>query len=222
MTKLLPLALILLLAGMQTSCSIFQQQNNSDNSSDEKKLKTPPPLHLGAVHQVIPDRNFALLRIIGPMPKEGTVLISHPADGANDRVGNLVVAGGQHRRGNMIVADIRSGTVIKGDRVFLYRSISSASADSEEGESNNDTSEQTPADAATNNLPDFDSTPAVTNAGENPFSAATAPAATPQQEQPAEPNPEPPAPEPEAPSPPDRTDMPDRLQAIPTTLDGWN
>ena len=86
-------------------------------------LRTPPPLHLGAVHQVFPEKRFALLRIIGPMPAEGSVLITHPPDGATDRIGNLRVASGQNSRSNIIAADIRSGTVIKGDRVFQYRTI---------------------------------------------------------------------------------------------------
>jgi len=113
MTKWLSLALVLALACAQPSCSVFQQQKHTEGEEkEEETAKIPPPLHLGAVHQVIPERHFALLRIIGPMPKEGTVLISHPADGAIDRVGNLMVSSGQHRRGNIIVADIRSGTVI--------------------------------------------------------------------------------------------------------------
>lgn len=87
-------------------------------------MPAEPPLHLGAVHQVYPQQGFALLRIIGPMPKGGTVLISHPADGSNTRIGNLVVSSEYTTRNNIIAADIRSGEVMRGDRIFQYRSIS--------------------------------------------------------------------------------------------------
>ncbi len=86
-------------------------------------MAAEPPLHLGAVHQVYPQQGFALLRIIGPMPKGGTVLISHPADGSNARIGNLVVSSEYTTRNNIIAADIRSGEVMRGDRIFQYRSI---------------------------------------------------------------------------------------------------
>ncbi len=87
-------------------------------------MAAEPPLHLGAVHQVYPQQGFALLRIIGPMPKGGTVLISHPADGSNTRIGNLIVSTEYTTRNNIIAADIRSGEVMRGDRIFQYRSIS--------------------------------------------------------------------------------------------------
>lgn len=86
-------------------------------------MAAEPPLHLGAVHQVYPQQGFALLRIIGPMPKGGTVLISHPADGSNTRIGNLIVSSEYTTRNNIIAADIRSGEVMRGDRIFQYRSI---------------------------------------------------------------------------------------------------
>ena len=70
------------------------QQSKPGQGKPGDQSNTLPPLHLGAVHQVYPDQGFALLRIIGPMPKGGTVLISHPADGSNTRVGNLVVLSG--------------------------------------------------------------------------------------------------------------------------------
>lgn len=216
MTKWLSLALVLALACAQPSCSVFQQQKHAvEEEKNEETGKMPPPLHLGAVHQVIPERNFALLRIIGPMPKEGTVLISHPADGAVDRVGNLMVSSGQHRRGNIIVADIRSGTVIKGDRVFLYRSIAAGNEEEEElpQEDANSTAETDMASEEA--LPDFNSTSAISDAGHSPFITASRP----------EPEPETapiPEPEPQTQQEPTRNDIPDKLLDVPDTLDGWN
>ena len=88
--------------------------------------KIPRPLYLGTVQQVYPAQKFALLRIIGPMPSPGATIISHPADGSNARIANLQVAEDSSPRNGMIVADIRSGVVAAGDRIFLYRNISSA------------------------------------------------------------------------------------------------
>lgn len=215
---MLSLALMLALVGMQSSCSVFQQQEQSAAADkEEEKTKIPPPLHLGAVHQVIPERNFALLRIIGPMPREGTVLISHPADGAVDRMGNLIVSGGQHRRGNIIVADIRSGTVIKGDRVFLYRSIAE-SAEEEIPEEETEITEE--SDTLVDNgseeaLPDFNNTAAVSDVGSSPFATEMP---QPRQEQPQDTRDEQ-----EIPAPPEQSGgIPDKLQDIPDTLDGWD
>lgn len=213
MMKLTSLSLVCSLVWLQSSCSPFQQQEHSPEvDRKEDSAKIPPPLHLGAVHQVIPERNFALLRIIGPMPQEGTVLISHPADGATDRVGNLIVSGGQHRRGNIIVADIRSGIVIQGDRVFQYRNISS---DSEDSEPQTETADVQIDYGEEEYLPDFNSTPAVSDAGSTPF--------TPPPTTNHEPTPEP-APMPEPVRPPSETPagIPDKLIDIPDTLDGWN
>lgn len=135
MKRYLPILLLALSCGLFcTSCSQMQQQQNEEKTQEEAMPEIPPPLHLGAVHQVFPADKFALLRIIGPMPKEGTVLISHPADGSADRVGNLVVSSAQHARGNIIAADIRAGLVLKGDRVFQYRSIAAAPVEEEEPE----------------------------------------------------------------------------------------
>ena len=115
---------ITLAAILLPGCSVFQQTKRVTEAERKEEMhRTPPPLHLGAVHQVFPEKHFALLRIIGPMPAEGTVLITHPPDGATDRIGNLRVSSGQNSRSNIIAADIRSGTVIKGDRVFLYRTV---------------------------------------------------------------------------------------------------
>ena len=116
------------------SCSQLQQQQRDEKPKEEATPEIPPPLHLGAVHQVFTADKFALLRIIGPLPKEGTVLITHPADGSASRMGNLIVSSAQHARNNIIAADIRAGVVMKGDRVFQYRSIAAAPVAEEEPE----------------------------------------------------------------------------------------
>ena len=108
------------------------QQNNAGKPQEQAEAKVLPPLHLGAVHQVYPQQGFALLRIIGPMPKGGTVLISHPADGSNTRVGNLVVTSDRPARNNIIAAEIRSGNVAQGDRIFMYRNIAAPEEQPEE------------------------------------------------------------------------------------------
>ena len=124
-----------LFSSLLLSCQLQQQQGDgTDKKNGEEKTFVAPPLHLGAVHQVYPDRHFALVRLIGPRPEEGATLISHPADGSTDRVGNLCVSSGQHTRSNMIAVDIRSGTVIKGDRVYVYQSISAPDAKEQTGD----------------------------------------------------------------------------------------
>lgn len=135
MRRYLSILLPVLACGFSLSaCSQLQQKQNSEKPAEEATPEIPPPLHLGAVHQVFSADKFALLRIIGPMPKEGTVLITHPADGSTDRVGNLIVSSAQHARNNIIAADIRAGVVMKGDRVFQYRSIAAAPIEEEEPE----------------------------------------------------------------------------------------
>ena len=124
-----PSSLILLPLLLLASCQQQQQQQQQQAPVEEEKKeeqKILPPLHLGAVHQVYPEQKFALLRIIGPMPGPGVTLITHPADGSTSRIGNLVISTGQPARNNIIAADIRSGTVVKGDRVFQYRNIAAA------------------------------------------------------------------------------------------------
>ena len=150
------------------------QQSKPGQGKPGDQSNTLPPLHLGAVHQVYPDQGFALLRIIGPMPKGGTVLISHPADGSNTRVGNLVVTSDQPARNNIIAADIRSGNVMKGDRVFMYRSI--AAPDEKPTDDSSTTSTETPA---------ANTTPGTTTPVTTP--RTTTPAAT-EEDTPAESN----------------------------------
>ncbi len=113
-------AVFLSLALLLPAC---QQAQHKSAAETAVKEKVEAPLHLGAVHQVYPEQGFALLRIIGPMPKTGTTLITHPADGSNSRLGNLCIASQKPTRDRIIAADIRSGTVLQGDRVFLYRDI---------------------------------------------------------------------------------------------------
>lgn len=107
---------------LSTGCTYLMRQNAVQQETKNER-KIPPPLHVGAVHQVYRDQNFALLRIIGPMPRAGSTLISHPADGSTSRIGNLVIPDHATSRNGMLVADIRSGVVMSGDRVFLYRNI---------------------------------------------------------------------------------------------------
>lgn len=125
MRKVLPTLTMLLGCALQISCSQMQQQQEQDAKPEPKQEEAPPPVYLGSVHQVFASDKFALLRIIGPLPPEGTVLISHPIDASTNRMANLIVSSSQHARNNIIAADIRAGSVAKGDRVFKYRSIAS-------------------------------------------------------------------------------------------------
>ena len=115
-----------------SGCQTQTQHHGTDKTADETKML--PPLHLGAVHQVYPQQGFVLLRIIGPMPAPGTVLITHPADGSTSRVANLTVTADQPSRNRMIIAEIRSGHVAQGDRVFMYRNIAQPEESEEEEE----------------------------------------------------------------------------------------
>ena len=179
MRKLLCLALILL-PGLSVSC--IQQQRHAENQEEAPEVKEPPPLHLGAVHQVYPDQHFALLRIIGPMPAAGATLITHPPDGSNSRIGNLVISTGQPARNNIIAADIRSGTVVRGDRVFQYRDVSLhpgreqvvPEAPEEEQQQGQDlTITETPDNSAATETEDFPATPGEAEAPEERQSVDT-------------------------------------------------
>lgn len=114
-----------MIAAFAAAACLFAACQQQKSPEQEKKpvAEEAPPLYLGAVHQVYPEQGFALLRIIGPMPKAGSTLITHPADGSVSRIGNLEISTGQPARNGIIAADIRSGTVVKGDRVFQYRDI---------------------------------------------------------------------------------------------------
>lgn len=200
---------------MSTSCQHQQQQSQpSENKEEKEEIKVLPPMHLGAVHQVYPEQKFALLRIIGPMPRGGTVLITHPADGSNDRIGNLVVSSDFNARGNIITADIRSGEVVQGDRVFQYRNISHT--------------EETPeSEAATQNAyrPIFDSiSPEEVEAarlqeGEPEHISQTTEEDDTIPETPAQ---APELPSTTAPAPPPAVDVPSYLDEIPDDIHDWN
>lgn len=110
-----------LVSVMLTACQWQQQKHSTAPAEQEENVV--PPLYLGTVHQVYPEQGFVLLRIIGPLPGPGTVLITHPADGSNTRIGNLMVTSDQPTRNRIIAAEVRSGNLMKGDRVFLYRNI---------------------------------------------------------------------------------------------------
>ncbi len=125
MNRLTSAALLLSLCLLPTAC-LQQQQQKATPTEEAPKPRVLPPLHLGAVHQVYPEQGFALLRIIGPMPGPGVTLITHPANGSTERIGNLCISSQQPTRDGIIAADIRSGTVVKGDRVFRYRNIAAA------------------------------------------------------------------------------------------------
>ena len=190
-----------------------QQQQSSDPQNDKlQEQEMAPPLHLGAVHQVYPEQGFALLRIIGPVPKGGTVLISHPMDGSNSRIGNLIVSSDFATRNNIIAADIRSGTVMKGDRVFQYRNLSTSQNDDEsEG-----------ADSESVERPILDTVPdSVIKEAEEEKQRIVAEQENTEDivvEQPYT------TPEPEAatPSPADAPNVPSYLEDIPDDISGWN
>lgn len=133
----LPLFVLSLFCAGLTSCSQNQQQEE-ESASQAKEEVAPAPLYLGSIHQVFPADNFVLIRIIGPRPTEGTVLITHPSDGSTNRMGNLVVSSSQHEGSRIIAADIRSGQIAKGDRVFKYRAIASAPEEKKKEEDTSD------------------------------------------------------------------------------------
>ena len=204
-----------LMSALPVACIQQQQQQQQSSDPQNEKLQEQemaPPLHLGAVHQVYPEQGFALLRIIGPVPKGGTVLISHPMDGSNSRIGNLIVSSEFATRNNIIAADIRSGTVMKGDRVFQYRNLSTSQND-EESEG---------ADSESVERPILDTVPdSVIKEAEEEKQRIQADQENTEDivvEQPYA------TPEPEAaqPSPADAPSVPSYLEDIPDDISGWN
>lgn len=129
-------AAILTLAALLFNGCIFQQQQQQQKGSESndraEKVAENPPLYLGTVHQVYPEQKFVLLRIIGPMPAPGTTLITHPPDGSLSRLGNICITTEKATRNGIVAADVRAGAVLRGDRVFLYRDVSSHSPREEE------------------------------------------------------------------------------------------
>lgn len=124
------LSICAVVAVLLSSCSLVQQQ--SAPAAKEEADRVMPPMYLGEVHQVYPSQGFALLRIIGPLPRAGVTLITHPVDGSTSRMGNLVISDDSSPRNGMVAANIRSGTVASGDRVFLYRNIAQGAEDEPE------------------------------------------------------------------------------------------
>lgn len=203
------LLLCLCTSVLLTGCNLLQQQEGEKEEAqqEEKKLVIPPPLHLGAVHQVYPEQNFALLRMLGPVPGPGTTLITHPADGSNDRVGNLCVSNAGSTRSNMIAADIRSGTVVQGDRVFFYRDIAAPEAQ-EQDITEDETTDDTTTDDTITETDDAPITPDAATEEETPATVDTT--VLPEDETPA-------IPEPTAPD-----TVPASIQDVPDTIDDWN
>lgn len=192
-----------------SACSLLPQQQDEAQQEEKPEFSIPAPLHIGAVHQVYPEQHFALLRMLGPVPAPGTTLISHPADGSNERVGNLCVSNATGSRHNIIAADIRSGTVVSGDRVFLYRSISEPEAREQDSEVETDNSEDDtitsdvvpPASALTEETPAATVEPASVETTVLPEDTVPAPAAS-------------------ADNAPDV--IPDSIRDVPDTIDDWN
>lgn len=189
------------------ACQLQQQQDTKTGETASAETKVLPPLHLGAVHQVYPQQGFALLRMIGPIPPGGSVLITHPMDGSNSRMGNLIVSSEYNSRGNIIAADIRSGEVVKGDRVFLYRNILSQV---EEEESDTET---TPT-----------ARPILDTVSDEAVEAALRAEAGDVPEQEPTPEPEQPIVEPvnPAPSATPSVEIPSYLDEIPDEIHGWH
>ena len=189
------------------ACQLQQPQDSKPGDSAAEETKVLPPLHLGAVHQVYPQQGFALLRMIGPIPPGGSVLITHPLDGSNSRMGNLIVSSEYNSRGNIIAADIRSGEVVKGDRVFLYRNILSQ-VDEEESDT-----ETTPT-----------ARPILDTVSDEAVEAALRAEAGEVPEQETAPEPEQPIEEPvnPAPSATPSVEIPSYLDEIPDEIHGWH
>ena len=199
----------LCIAALLSACSLLPQQQEK-KQAEEETVTLPPPLHLGAVHQVYPEQHFALLRMIGPVPAPGTTLITHPADGSNDRVGNLCVSNASGTRNGIIAADIRSGTVVKGDRVFRYREIAAPDPKEQEAEYQEDTTQETsdtPA-AGDDTVLTADTPPIL------PDAAPTEPQQVDTTVLPEDPAPAVPAPTPDT--------VPDVIQDVPDNLNGWD
>lgn len=209
MKGFLPVSLLVLACSLQFSCQQLQQKQQDTPAADTPEAEMPPPLYLGSVHQVFSNDKFALLRIIGPLPQEGTVLITHPADGSPTRMGNLIVSSAQHARNNIIAADIRAGVVMKGDRVFRYRNIA-ATEEEEEPEPITLTGEEL----------DLGYTPEHLRQATAPTPAADEAPLQPEPEQPPAPAPAPEEPAP-APSLPKESGLP-KFDDIPDTISGWD
>lgn len=199
-----------LMCTLPVAC-IQQQQSSVSQNEELQEPEMAPPLHLGAVHQVYPEQGFALLRIIGPIPKGGTVLISHPMDGTNSRIGNLIVSSEFATKNNIIAADIRSGTVMKGDRVFQYRNLSASQNDGESESSDSDSVEHPILDTVP------DSVIKEVEAAEQAETESTNDTVV--EHTYTTPEPEPVS---APPAPSDSPNVPSYLEDIPDDISGWN
>lgn len=103
-------------------------------SQEKPVVRFEAPAFIGVVDNVYAKQNYVLVRLAGSPPQEGTVLISQSPQGAEQpRMANLVVTA--ERLGNLRVpADIRSGLVVKGDLVFLYKNLEAPSAPEQKDE----------------------------------------------------------------------------------------
>ena len=215
MKHLMPLFPIVL-AGMLAGCSIWQQQQQQQPGSKASDTQDfLPPQYLGTVHQVYPAQKFVLLRIIGPLPGAGSTLITHPADGSTARMGNLLVSADTSPRNGMIVADIRSGEVVGGDRVFLYRSIAQPDAEADKKKTVEKPAE--PEQVSALRVRTSDGRTPAAPAAPVPSAAPTAPSAAPI---PAPVRAEQAAPLPGQPSAP--AEAPGYLKDIPDDVSQWN
>lgn len=215
------------------------QSQTTPDAADPQKAgkKVPKPIYIGTIYQVYPAHNFALVRLARDVPKVGVTLISHPADGSNLRLGNLCVSAEKvdNTVSRMIAADIRSGTVMRGDAVYIYMDLTAQAPRTQADPA------ATPADA-----PAPAATPAPVGAGASPLASPDAttpsPSATPtppwMADGAASVSPTPAAPTTPAASPatpsnsgsaPVRSpgagspdpDLPDFIKKIPDTVDGW-
>lgn len=221
--KHLSILTVLVAAAAMSSCSLVQQQHNPTEKTDAEKM--PPPLYLGEVQQVYAAQGFALLRIIGPMPKPGVTLITHPVDGTTTRMGNLAISPDTAPRNGMVVADIRAGVVASGDRVFLYRNIAPPDAPESTDKPSEETTPaaDTPAITIPTPGPRFaptdehepvtDPLPTGTDTQTGNTRAPYTPPAVPT-------SPQLPTAPITLPSVPD--DIPSHLRDIPDNVDGWN
>lgn len=92
-------------------------------SQEKPAPRVETPTFVGVVDNVYSKQGYVLVRLNGMPPAEGAILISQsPEKAEQPRIANLVVSA--ERLGNLrIPADIRSGTVEKGDLVFLYKNL---------------------------------------------------------------------------------------------------
>lgn len=114
------------------------------------KKTTPRPQCIGTVDRVFPQYKYVLIHVVQGSYPAGTVLISQAPDNQNNtRTANLIVT--PERCGKLrIPADIRSGSVMEGDLVYIYRNLAEPDA---VGEIDQTEPSPKPATAPENDLP---------------------------------------------------------------------